>query len=84
MKNTESPASVFAGGPSGPVFDIVKGMFVKNGDQLSMQYTGTYSNISRVTAQGGQGIIGKLEQWSIGVNRYYQCIVNDEFKHECI
>lgn len=44
-----NPASVFAGGPSGPFYDQVIDIWVKNGDCLSMQYTGTESNISRVT-----------------------------------
>ena len=57
---------------------------MKNGDVLSFQYTGTESNISRVTKQGGQGILGKLEQWSIGVNRFYQSAMNDSDKHQCI
>ena len=55
------PSSVFAGSPTGPVFEVIKNLFVKNGDHLSYQYTGTESNISRVTKQGGQGIMGKLE-----------------------
>jgi len=72
---------IFAGGPSGPIYEGLKNIWVKNGDHLSFQYTGTESNISRVTKQGGQGIIGKLEQWTIGVTRYYQSVMNDEFKH---
>ena len=76
--------SMFAGGPSGPIYDCIRDIWVTNGDHLSFQYTGTESNISRVTKQGGQGIIGKLEQWTIGVTRYYQCVINDEFKHQCI
>ena len=44
-----NPTSVFAGGPAGPIFDSVKNLFVENGDNLSIQYTGTESNISRVT-----------------------------------
>ena len=34
------------------LFEHLRDMWVKNGDQLSMQYTGTESNISRVTKQG--------------------------------
>jgi len=37
-----------------------------------------------VTKQGGQGLLGKIEQWTIGVTRYYQCVMNDDFKHQCI
>ena len=79
-----NPNGIFAGSPSGPIFDAIRDIFVRNGDNLSFQYTGTESNISRVTKQGGQGIIGKLEQWSVGVTRYYQCVMNDDFKHQCI
>ena len=28
--------------------------------------------------------MGKLEQWTVGVTRYYQSVVNDDFKHHCI
>jgi hypothetical protein len=44
---------MFAGGPTGPIYDDIRDIFVKNGDSLSFQYTGTESNISRVTKQGG-------------------------------
>lgn len=81
----QAPAKgIFVGSPAGPIYETLKDHWVRNGDQLSLQYTGTESNISRVTKQGGQGIIGKLEQWSIGVTRYYQSVMNDEFKNQCI
>lgn len=67
----QDPNSVFAGQPNTPMFDSIRDIFVSNGDHLSLQYTGTESNISRVTKQGGQGILGKIEQWSIGLTRYY-------------
>ena len=28
--------------------------------------------------------MGKIEQWTVGVTRYYQSMVNDDFKHQCI
>ena len=28
--------------------------------------------------------MGKLEQWTIGVTRYYQGVMLDDFKHQCI
>ena len=80
----EHPNSVFADSPTGAIYESLKKIYVENGDKLSFQYTGTDSNISRVTKQGGQGFMGKLEQWTIGVTRYYQCVMNDDFKHECI
>ena len=53
--------SMFVGSPQGPIYDLVRNIYVENGNQLSKQYTGTGSNISRVTKQGDQGIMGKLE-----------------------
>lgn len=84
MYENINSVGIFTGSPSGPIFDAIRDIFVRNGDSLSFQYTGTESNISRVTKQGGQGIIGKLEQWSVGVTRYYQCVMFDDFKHQCI
>lgn len=72
-----SPATVKA-------MDLLKDLWCRNGDCLSRQYTGTESNISRVTKQNKQGFMGKLEQWQVGISRYYQYLVNDNFKHECI
>lgn len=40
---------IFTGSPSGPIYDAIRDIFVRNGDSLSFQYTGTESNISRVT-----------------------------------
>lgn len=62
----------------------LKDFWVKTGDVLSLQYTGTESNISRVTKDNKKGLIGKLEQWHVGVSRYYQYLLHDDFKHECI
>lgn len=59
--------NVFAGSASGPIFDEIKDIWAENGDMLSVQYTGTHSNITRVTKQGGQGFIGKMEQMLVGV-----------------
>ena len=28
--------------------------------------------------------MGKLEQWTIGVTRFYQGVMLDDFKHQCI
>lgn len=35
-------------------------MWTENGDKLSMQYTGTGSNISGVLEEGKQGFAGKF------------------------
>lgn len=61
LYNNINSIGIFTGSPSGPIYDAIRDIFVRNGDSLSFQYTGTESNISRVTKQGGQGLIGKLE-----------------------
>ena len=72
------------GKKSEAIYETIKDFWVKNGDYISIQYTGTESNISRVTKKNKQGIMGKLEQWQIGVNRYYQYLINDQQKNECM
>lgn len=62
----------------------MKQVWAKNGDVISIQYTGTESNISRVTTKNKQGVVGKLEQWQIGINRYYQHLTHDQFKQACV
>lgn len=37
-----------------------------------------------MTTKGEQGLFGKIEQWTIGVSRYYQCIMNDDLKNQCL
>lgn len=39
----------------------IKKIWAKNGDVISFQYTGTESNITRVTTKNKQGVMGKLE-----------------------
>ena len=51
--------------------DTLKTFWVKTGDMLSLQYTGAESNISRVTKENKKGLLGKLEQWHVGLSRYY-------------
>lgn len=63
--------SFYAGSPYGPVFVALQEIFANNANELSRQYTNTDSNISKVTTKGDQGLLGKIEQWTIGVSRYY-------------
>lgn len=42
-------------------------MWADTGDFLSRQYAGTGSTITKVTKTGEQGLMGKLNQWAIGV-----------------
>lgn len=62
----------------------LRSVWAKNGDVISIQYTGTESNISRVTTKNKQGVVGKLEQWQIGISRYYQHLTHDQFKQACV
>ena len=55
-----------------------------NGDMISLQYTGTESNNTRVTTQNKQGLLGKLEQMHVGLKRYQQLLYHDKFKQQCI
>ena len=68
----------------GYIFDLIKKMWAENGDILSQQYTGTGSTITSVTKSGKQGIMGKVEQMKIGVARFWNNTLEDDFKHECI
>lgn len=68
----------------GYLFDLLKGMWAENGDILSKQYAGTGSTITSVTKTGKQGIMGKIVQMSMGVERFYRNNVGDGYKHECI
>ena len=40
--------------------EALKRMWTENGDKLSMQYTGTISNISGALEEGKQGFAGKF------------------------
>lgn len=66
------------------IFEILKDFWVQNGDIISLQYTGAESNISTVTKHDKKGYSGKVEQWKVGIERYYQNIMNDYFKNECV
>ena len=54
-----------------PLYLTIQKAWASNGDMISMQYTGTESNNTRVTIQNKQGFIGKLEQWQVGIARYH-------------
>lgn len=83
--NVKFPEShFFSGSPFGPIYVAIQDLFSNNANELSRQYTNTNSNITRVTKQGDQGIMGKIEQWTIGATRFYQCIMNDDLKNQCL
>ena len=37
-----------------------------------------------MTKHDKKGYSGKVEQWKVGIERYYQNIMNDQFKNECV
>ena len=55
-------------------------MWTENGDKLSMQYTGTSSNVSGVLEEGKQGFAGKFNQMMTGVKRFVVSNTTDDFK----
>lgn len=60
--------------------EALKRMWTENGDKLSMQYTGTGSNISGVLEEGKQGFAGKFNQMMTGVKRFVVSNTTDDFK----
>ena len=59
-------------------------MWSQNGDKVSLQYTGTESNITCVIEQGKKGLRGKLQQLKTGVQRFFANNFTDNDKNECI
>ena len=55
-------------------------MWTENGDKLSLQYTGTNSNISGVLEEGKQGFAGKFGQMLTGVQRFMNSNFSDKEK----
>lgn len=60
--------------------EALKRMWTENGDKLSMQYTGTSSNVSGVLEEGKQGFAGKFNQMMTGVKRFVVSNTTDDFK----
>ena len=59
-------------------------MWGENGDKLSLQYTGTNSNISGVLEEGKQGFAGKFGQFMTGAKRYLVGNYTDPEKFQSI
>ena len=59
-------------------------MWTENGDKLSVQYTGTQSNISGVLEEGKQGFAGKMGQLMTGAKRYFVSNYTDPDKQQSI
>ena len=52
---------MFDNSPQETIINHFKDFWVSNGDILSLQYTGTDSNISKVTKVDKRGAFGKVE-----------------------
>ena len=61
-----------------------KDLWVKNGDELSIQYAGTPSTITTVTKTGGHGIMGFIQHGFATAKRIYQGNVEDNYKQQYI
>ena len=61
-----------------------KDIWAKNGDEISIQYSGTASTITTVTKTGGHNLMGMIQHGIATVSRIYQGSFEDYFKQECI
>jgi synaptojanin len=57
-----------------------KTQWADNGDNLSLQYTGTNSTISAVTREGPMGLRGLINQGITSINRFYYANIQDDIK----
>jgi len=61
-----------------------KDLWVKNGDELSIQYAGTPSTITTVTKTGGHGLMGLIQHGLATAKRIYQGNIGDSSKQQYI
>ena len=61
-----------------------KNIWAENGDEISIQYTGTASTITTVTKSGGHGFMGLIQHGIATVTRLYKGNFEDNDKQECI
>jgi len=54
-----------------PLIKAVKGFWADQGDFLSRQYVGTGSTISKVSRDGKEGFLGKINHKMKNVQRYF-------------
>ena len=60
-----------------------KDIWAKNGDKISIQYSGTASTITTVTKTGGHNLKGFIQHSIATVSRLYQGNFEDDFKQQC-
>ena len=61
-----------------------KAIWALNGDEISIQYSGTASTITTVTKTGGHNFMGFIKHGIATVSRIYQGNFEDDFKQQCI
>lgn len=75
------------------VFEKLKQLWVSNGNELSIQYSGTgterpaywvESTASAITKGGKQGIFGSLSSGLKSLNRFFINTFGDDFRQQCI
>ncbi len=55
-----------------------------NGNNLSVQYSGTESTTSGITKDGKEGFLGAISSGLKSVNRFFINNFGDDFKQQCI
>ena len=66
LVKTEGLAFMYEEGENPSIVQVFRSMWTDMGDYLSRQYAGTDSTISRVTRDGKEGFIGKIDQCLFG------------------
>jgi synaptojanin len=59
-------------------------LWAMGGDQISKQYSGTESVLTKYTLKGYQNLADKIEQKMISVKRWRKQTLTDDFKQQCI
>ena len=54
------------------------------GDNISKQYSGTSSVLTKITLKGYQNFFDKMEQKTISGKRFFKQSLTDDFKQQCI
>jgi hypothetical protein len=67
-----------------PLIASLKGFWAEQGDYLSKQNAGTTSTISKVSRDGKEGLIGKINHKMKNVERYFVNTLSDLFSQNSI
>ena len=82
MSECDSAASLLLSESS--IYEKFRGLWARNGNQLSIQYTGTESTTAALTMDGTEGFLGAINHGLASVGRFFKSNFVDDFKQECI